>query len=56
MGRYSMLVAALCLGLAGCQTSANQMLGATIGSAAGAVIGSKFGKGAVTKWLLPAGR
>ena len=44
MGRYSMLVAALCLGLAGCQTSANQMLGATIGSAAGAVIGSKFGK------------
>ena len=50
-----MLVAALCLGLAGCQTSANQMLGATIGSAAGAVIGSKFGKGSGNKVALAGG-
>ena len=55
MRRYSMLVAALCLGLAGCQTSANQMLGATIGSAAGAVIGSKFGKGSGNKVALAGG-
>ena len=55
MAKYSMLVAALCLGLAGCQTSANQMLGATIGSAAGAVIGSKFGKGSGNKVALAGG-